>query len=289
MQIINRLKKKEFDTSSFSACDWWEYWQALQWIETPQCHLYDSHLQAYIGHRAMEKQDGFEPMCHLIEWAAADALGKFSSRLLKDDPRQILLAALNPITVIEACNKSEGFFCELKRSENFALQYLWKGSALHSLVMPKCASAIERFGDNLRITLADTVEWGRDDLIECSLYCNRSQETFLLVNGAKATAFFLGDTVAIHSANRKILLQFTLLEGEGRFAGQLLFANRPNQLDRNIYRAYDWKIALRTLSRSPRCVLQLSMTFLDGRAIDCEPHSMHAIVDVENSACNSRG
>ena len=117
-----------------------------------------------------------------------------------------------------------------------------------------------------------TVEWTlvlppntQGEAIECSLFLiamlgieDPSQQ--VLVNGLPATAFRLGDRIDLRLVGLACSLEIFLEEGEGKFFGHLLLANRPNQRKKDLkYQAWDWQIALRTLERSRECTLKIAM------------------------------
>jgi hypothetical protein len=93
--------------------------------------------------------------------------------------------------------------------------------------------------------------------MEIIFYCNlEGNEIF--INGKKATVFRLGDRIEILSKKNKLELKFSLLEGEGSFCGHLSQGNRPFAQSAP-FTAKDWKISLRTLSRSAHCLIGTRM------------------------------
>lgn len=203
-------------------------------IEVP----YSKELQAFLGEHMV--QEGPEPQPVPIEWLFAEKEG-FSPRLLRDHLHQIHAALLFPVE-IKKCSKEH------------RKRFLWGGSQLHSLVFPN----------------GTFFELLQEDL-EMALYCNLSSETAVLINGKKATTFHLGDKVTLVSPKAHIELAFQLLEGKGDFVGHLSRANRPGQLWKD--GVYDWKIELRTLRRTARCVLQIdwSCSFFNAELSTASP------------------
>lgn len=173
---------------------------------------FDADLQKFLPETAQEKG---EPRPHPLEWVLAE-------KKYADHPHQLWLAPLFPISYTPIPWIDSNF------------RSFWKGSVLHSLE-----------GVGLHVALQDPPK----DLFEVGLYCNRSSETTILINGQKGTAFRLEDQIAIHAGPKIIELTFHLVEGSGDFCGHVFPANRPSQKAKG-FEAYDWFIGLRTLRRS---------------------------------------
>lgn len=169
-------------------------------------------------------QEKGEPRPHPMEWIISE--GNYTPRLIQDHPHQLLCAPLFPFQ-----------YTTLQLPEP-SFRLFWKGSTLHSLI-----------GKGLIFNLPDHVEMGRGELFEALLYCDRSLETEILIEGKRGTSFRLGDTITIHTPQKTIQLQFVLTSGEGDFCGHIFPANRPSQIAKG-YEAYDWQIGVRTLRRS---------------------------------------
>ncbi len=105
-------------------------------------------------------------------------------------------------------------------------------------------------------TLPETLpEEGKED-IEIPFYLDAAKDAVFHVNGIRANTFRMGETLSVEKEGMKLSFTYKILEGEGKFFGHLLRANRPSQLlqiSRTDFTAYDWKIALRTISRSSHC------------------------------------
>jgi hypothetical protein len=226
------------DTTAFSPLDW------TDWIITAQLsgqtHFflpYDDQLQMFFG--AVDIQEKDQPRPNPIEWLLAEP--NFSPRLLKDHPHQILTAPLFPFTFTKSELPSATF------------RMFWQGSnSLHSLVAKSLEFDLE--------TEADTT---RNNLFEASIYCNASNETEIFVEGKKATAFQLGETITISTPQKSISFHFELVSGSGDFFGHIFKANRWSQVSCkgvNSYEAYDWQIGLRTLRRSEKAKIRIVLT-----------------------------
>ncbi len=256
------------DTTTFSAEDWWHYWISVQFTETPVCAHFHSGLCSYIGPAIGDTQYYYEPTPHLLEWMAAQTLGCFTPRLLKDHPHQIKLAALSSLKVDGPFSESSyhiqyEHLAKFDSRSSSAFRVLWNGETLHSLVLPKSRSEIiAHSSTDYTITLPVDFDQTKDDYFETVLYCDLSPETQLFINGQRGTVFTWDDTVEIRSGSLSIDLSFKVTEGEGQFCGHLHRGNRPTQTANAgplQHEAFDWRIALRTLRRSPSCKLHLRL------------------------------
>jgi len=204
----------------------WEHWISLQFLQTPTNEY--SGLCLPIDQPIAQNQ--FEPAPGLIDWVSAP---EYSERLRKDHPTQIQLAAIDKVeTKLE--------HSPILLQEPF--QLYWQDESLHSLV-----------GPGLNIQLPTEIAFNRDDLFEVAFYCDAKCQ--VLIDGQKGTVFKLGEPVQIITPSLKVTLRF---EGEGDFCGHIFRSNRPNQIDETD--SYDWKIGLRTLRRSPNCMITVNYT-----------------------------
>lgn len=221
------------DTHLFSSKEWTEWLITAQLAGQTHFSLpFDPDLQLLLTpHEIQEKG---EPQPNPIEWLLAD--GHYAPRLLRDHPHQLWAAPLFPLTFTYQPTASPFF------------RYQWKGeSALHTLS-----------ASSLVFALPEGVEMGRNDLFEATLFANASSETEITVNGRKATTFQFGDIITIATPTRTIEARFILTEGTGDFFGHIFKANRPSQIAKG-YESFDWQIGMRTLRRSPKAQITLSI------------------------------
>lgn len=139
---------------------------------------------------------------------------------------------------------------------SLGFRWMWRGeNRLHSLAIygPQEIEEIEN-GFTALFVLPELLEIPRSDLYEVACFCNLSPETSVSVEGQKATVFSLGQTVSIQTPEKEIRLRFDLIDGEAKFLGHLYRGNRPGQ---TLKEAYDWKISLRTISRSKQVKISL--------------------------------
>ena len=134
---------------------------------------------------------------------------------------------------------------------------------LHSLSFDSRKSEWSIEGDHLEITLPLEVPPEGEESIESAFYLNFHPDHQILINGEKGSTFQLGENVEIFSQGLLFTLKVEIVRGEGRFFGHLLRANRPQQKKRVGFEAFDWQIALRTVSRSQDCALRWTVSFKD--------------------------
>ena len=92
---------------------------------------------------------------------------------------------------------------------------------------------------------------------ELEFYINKSALLKCFVNETKATLFHLGDTLMLKTNHNILTCSWSLLEGEGEVNGHLSFGNRPSQIEKIGFEAYDHRISLRTLRRSSHFVIRM--------------------------------
>ncbi len=255
------LPADTLDLSSFSSSDWWEYWVTKQFEEPPKCNFYHPRLQLCLGPFIFDRaQNGFEPSFTLIDWACGELLD--NSKITEDHPLQIGLAALDSIQR-ESLDGSS--FSLLKKLETGNWNLLWKDEYVHSLSLEvlEARECTQKTDQVFHIDLPAVFELNRDDLFEVSFYIDASPTISLWINELKGTSFHLGDWIQIKSAEgRSISLRFDVVEGEADFCGHIYRSNRSNQQLNTRGESFDWKIGLRTLRRSEKCVIavQLDLT-----------------------------
>ncbi|MBM3183813.1 MAG: hypothetical protein FJZ64_00715 [Chlamydiae bacterium] len=241
---FRKLKGEDADFTPITQEEWFQWLLSEQLKEeTPSLTIpFHSGLQLFLG--GPETQEKGEPKPCPIEWALSESDG-FQHRLLQDHPAVIRAAALFPVTQ----DPTPDFSTWIKEN---GIRFLWKGTTLHSLSIPKGKWVDEK----LLFDLKDFVSPEKGDLIEVACFCDISPETEISIEENKGTVFFLGQTITIKTPTQKISLRFDLLQGSGEFCGAIFRANRPNQTACKgafSFSAFDWKIALRTLRREGDC------------------------------------
>ena len=143
------------------------------------------------------------------------------------------------------------------------LQWMGK-NMIHSLCIQEQIERIETSleGNTLEMIFLLPDEIAKlEETMELSIYLDQSDENQIFINGTKATSFHLNDKMSIESYERKIEMKISLVEGEGKFWGHIMRHNRPAQTVQSQTECFDWKIALRTISRSERAKLKLTLSY----------------------------
>jgi hypothetical protein len=252
----HRFLKLQGIGSDFSPAthDEWYHWIVSEQLQSSSFSVeipYHPHLQAFIG--GTEVQEKGEPRPVAIEWALAEKQG-FPERLLRPHPAILQSALLFPIDNPKVLPSSP--FAWIPEGGRL----LWRGkSKLHSFSAP---GGKWKEPEKIFFQLSGSVAIEKGDLIEAAVFCDISPETDLTIEGKKGTVFQLSDFIHICTPTLKIELRFDLIEGEGDFCGQISRANRPAQTACKgtlLYEAFDWRIAMRTLRRSPNCLIAASV------------------------------
>jgi hypothetical protein len=227
-------------------------------------------LSVYIG---PQYHDRGEPKVTLLDLFMGHFYSLYSERALLDR-RSHLLASLiqpqerspcGPIADFSACLRVP---CEVPchaifpASEQPYALYWGTPEKLNSFCL-NCKfmhCGIERTGDTVEFTIALPPKTSLDsqDTVELAFFMNLIPDQEILIQGAKATTFQLGDSLTLLSAEMHLQLEILLEKGEGSFFGHILRSNRPTQRGKHLkYETYDWQIALRTIRRSEECTLKV--------------------------------
>lgn len=99
----------------------------------------------------------------------------------------------------------------------------------------------------------------REKARELDFYLSIETESKVLVSDLVANTFTLDDRITIIKDGLHIDLWFDLLEGDGHFQGHIMPGNRPSQKMKNLMSAYDKQIFVRTVRRSPRCKIKVTI------------------------------
>ncbi|MCB1107851.1 MAG: hypothetical protein KDK76_07135 [Chlamydiia bacterium] len=212
---------------------------------------YDQELHLYVGPLNGVGQRGGEVELTLFELFMANATQTFSPRLLAPHPVHMEGALIFPSSEIKSFPKKE--FQGVSEGEGFHLfRKVWKeGDLIHTLV---CQNRKIRIEENTFVYPEEIPDEKKRS--ELSFYVNAHPSNEIMINGEKGTVFRFGDRVQIGKTHTLI---FEKMEGEGDVMGHISKGNRPSQIDPDIYTAHDWKISLRTLRRSPKFRLKLSL------------------------------
>jgi hypothetical protein len=250
--------------------------------------FWNPELHAYIGPSQFFERG--EPAVTLFDLYMGQLFGSFSRRALEDHPIHLRAALLSP--------PSSGCFNTTLSMSTFCYagtSIFWgDNEKLHSLYCHPKKADLEKIADDYLFKLSETIPDEGEDRHEIAFYATLDTSTTFFVNGKRATTFQMGDVVELVSDQVTIRFDFTLLEGEGKFFGHILRANRPAHRvtpGENPYTAYDWQLSLRTLFRTSACKLCVRVFLIcngrgECRAVDRNAHSVHSIIDVEDGSCD---
>lgn len=96
--------------------------------------------------------------------------------------------------------------------------------------------------------------------MELNFYLNHEPKIDLLIHAAKATTFAIEDPLTFD----RFTLTFSIQEGEADLFGHIYRGNRPSQISPKVkadYAAFDWKISLRTISRTEHLKLRATISW----------------------------
>ncbi|MES2345566.1 MAG: hypothetical protein V4494_06490 [Chlamydiota bacterium] len=263
-----------------------EWGDALAFSRVPveeALEFWHKELHACIG--PIQYFEKGEPAVTLFDLYMGQLFGSFSRRALIDHPIHLRAALLSPPN-LEKMGSNEQLYCYAGSS------LFWGGrDKLHSLYCHPKKAILEREVDHYLFHLQETIPEEGEDRHEIAFYATIDPSTILYVNGSRATTFQIGDLVELVSDTMRITFDFILVEGEGKFFGHIMQANRPAHralLGENLHTAYDWQISLRTIVRSSLCKIGVRSNIRRREcwAVDSDAHSMHAVVDVEDSPCD---
>ncbi len=214
-------------------------------------------LSTYMG---PQHQDRGAPKVTLLDLIMGHYYGVYSERALQERRVHLLAGLVQPFDrEIVPQSEMESSFVTTSAQQPYTL-YWGAPDQLNSLFLDTRQLECSVKGDEITITLpSQTLESGQE-AIEMSFFINLPALREILIQGAKATTFQLGDSIDLKSDDLHLRLEVQIEKGEGRFFGHILRANRPTQKGKNLkYETYDWQIALRTIRRSQECTLKIKV------------------------------
>lgn len=268
---------------------WSHLWQHLAdtW-HAPTC--------TYAGPAVKEWQQGKEPQVTLYDLFLGYFSGTFSARALKECPAHleaVLIPTCHaPWPEVQLPLELRGKPWHMCQDRLFAYSYvdghtpvasnfekgfqplrlLWGDAArTHTLILPmhhhqQISFAKMPTGLEILFELKESIDCDdKEKSKEVGLFLDVPTKWQFLVAGEKASTFRLGEELTIVSDTLKFSLRFDLAGGEGKFLGHCMLGNRPSQLStkgNHRFEAFDWQIFLRTLQRSDKCKIKISLTLL---------------------------
>lgn len=200
--------------------------------------LWHPNLSFYIGPKGQRHQWGYEPEITLFDLFMCSWQHHFSNRILNPHPIHLRGALIRP----QAAEFEEKPlpWIHFSPEEECPLYIAWEN---HIFVLAKKQLIVEGDAKELILTPPGDEDMG------VNFYLNYHPDHAIWVDGKKATAFRAGQQLQIVSKGLNITLSFTSDDGE--YFGHIMRGNRPSQHlchGENAFTAYDWKIAIRTVS-----------------------------------------
>ena len=212
-------------------------------------------LCTYIG---PQYQNRDEPRVTLFDLFMGHYYGAYSQRVLRDRTAHLLASLIKPFEEKSIPSEKE-VPCHSIAPPSFTLSWGTPEKLNTFFFDVKSAECIlERKGDAIEFTITlPPKNLEGQEAVELAFFTNLIPSQQILIEGAKATTFQLGDTVELLSEGLCIQLEVHLEQGQGQFFGHILRANRPTQKGKNLkWETYDWQIALRTIRCSEACTLK---------------------------------
>ncbi len=226
-------------------------------------------LCLYVGPQGKETAFENRPAPTLFDLFMAQWKGSVPERLKLDHPLLLQAALVLPFSV-PFPGGQKGLPYLLLQEETPVFSLLWgNAEEPHSLIVQegktKVSARRTEEGVVVSFQLPEQIPDEKDAQGEFGLFLNLSPNHLLTIDGGRATTFQMGQIVEISTQSQKICsLRFVLKEGEGTFFGHFSRANRPRQLahrGERRFEAYDNYISLRTIRRTPSCLLECSINF----------------------------
>ncbi|GAB4190202.1 MAG: hypothetical protein Tsb0015_11190 [Simkaniaceae bacterium] len=270
---------------------------------------WSENLSVYIGPLFKQRQQKFEPAVTLFDYYMGEYYNYFPKRL--DSPRvqhlhSSLIFPMEPLLhkvkkipfdgkwqihaadsyVMQCLPQKEASFSTDMGFHVFRL--LWKEKEhLHSLVCQEkeLLTDIQKLDSGNFYMTFHYPKIEAENQMELVFYVDAFRDLSIKIDSMKATAFSIDETLQIQTDSMAIHMDFEVLQGEGKLMGHIMLGNRPAQLDHlsnKEYAAFDWKIGLRTISRSKVFTLRL------GLKICCEGSGCLQQVPLHAGHCQHR-
>lgn len=253
-------------------------------------------LASYVGPAVMQFQYASEPEVTAYDFFMGAWSGQFSKRCFaRRHPVQLQAALVQPWKDPLTAPATQSGFLQGSRWDTFIephfafsliekkgdlafpekgfhpLYFIWGDAArAHTFVLQ--GANLESLSYNYtdrEITLLLDLKRGfnpeeREAAREICFYTETDEQSVWSVEGSAATTFNLGQKITLSHPKMNITLTFTLEEGEGVFQGHLMRGNRPAQALKSQterFTAFDWQLFVRTIKRSERCRIKISIHF----------------------------
>jgi hypothetical protein len=221
-----------------------------------------SALGVFTSGTVSHPQEGFLPKMTLFDLFMYLEQGFFSRSITPSYP---LLLAASIVSVDEEMklpfSKEDAVVSYFipQAKEPFGL--MWKENGLiRSLAFacPKGECLYEKRGDVFRLHFTYSQEIPDEDAQEeIAIFLDAQAQGELFVNESRSTTCKLSDEIVWRTNEKRVSFSIAIVEGEGKIMGHLLKGNRPSQVLKDPFKAYDWKLGLRTLKRGSHLKVQI--------------------------------
>lgn len=275
-----------------SESPWKTFWEQLikGWSRQTFC---------YVGPKIRDFQEDEEPQATFYDLAMGFLVGTFPYRAYTEKVYQLHGIQLHPtedeIPLAELPFDIEGnvagFHWKIHQTNQYAYSLIQKvplpeislekqffpfslswgdKNMTHTFVCQGGNSSFTDFKANeeaidLFFTLDDPLQMSDKDKEKCLevvFFCNQHDGWQIQTVNKSFPTFQLDDSVTFSNQGMKFHLVFKLLEGDGRFVGQITSGNRPAQINNKgpkRFNKFDWQIALRTLRRYTPCRIKVEI------------------------------
>lgn len=271
--LAYRKDKKSLDWEPSSPYEWSQFLISLQMLgpffenHTENVHravrFWHQKILTYVGPNKQQFQEKHQPAITLYDLFMGYFFRSYSQRALQDHPIHLQAALIGstqqPLTFHTSHHPTFGLNLDPVGMIPFTLAW-GNEEHVHTMVCPiRKNKMILNASDHeveMLFVLPEIVPEDNSDQFEICFYCNIHDDNHILL---QATTFQLEDKITIASQGLQIGITFSKEHGEGTFFGHISRSNRPMQkscIGENVHEAYDWRIALRTVRREPRCAIK---------------------------------
>ena len=219
--------------------------------------LWHGALQLYVGPALHRHQDGEFPEFTLFDLHFCQWQRTFPKRGEIKRPVHLRGGLVRPLGFELSLEEKPIPYVHFDSEEEMPLLIAWDE---HTFVLAKKHMQVRRDGSNFIINYPETIPETEDKSFELNLFLNHHDDHALYVNGKKASCFRFGDEVEIRS--RSLVIKLLFSSDSGRFFGHFMMGCRPSQhalRGENQFAAYDFRIAIRTLSRDPNQTIRMQI------------------------------
>ncbi|MBM3207647.1 MAG: hypothetical protein FJZ57_03460 [Chlamydiae bacterium] len=246
-----------------SVVEWGEYLLAIHmsnpsWQEEEvkrAFSYYNIECRLFLDTESPIMQDGFAPRATFFDLLVALQTGNYSKAILSNEKLIFLSALAHPfpdIDVESVLDKRQQVSLWQKHTKQPFMLFWTEDDNLRSLAI-ECKGEIYsikeeegsiEFAVNYPLDLPE-----EETNAEFAIYVDGAIKTSLIVDQNRASTFSLHDVIELHTPSKILKISFHPQDEGGMFFGHLSRCNRPYQVKKDVFQAYDWKLGVRTISR----------------------------------------